>query len=83
MAITPEGSRRAFLSSLIGAGVAAAVDPEKLLWEPGKKLISIPARRVTIADIREAEKIMAAVLLNGEFYHIKIPREVIYGFHGW
>lgn len=35
-------NRRSFLSSLIGAGVAATLDPEKLLWEPGKKLISIP-----------------------------------------
>lgn len=35
-------SRRGFLQSLIAAGVTAAVDPEKLLWEPGRKLISIP-----------------------------------------
>jgi hypothetical protein len=35
-------NRRGFLSALIGAGVAAAADPEKLLWTPGKKLISIP-----------------------------------------
>lgn len=40
--------RRGFLKSLIG-GIAAAVtlpavlDPEKLLWVPGEKLISIPA----------------------------------------
>ena len=31
--------RRAFLSSLIAAAV---LDPERLLWVPGKKLISIP-----------------------------------------
>lgn len=33
-------NRRGFLSALIGAGVAAAADPERLLWTP--KLISIP-----------------------------------------
>lgn len=31
--------RRGFLSALLGA---AAFDPERLLWVPGKKLISIP-----------------------------------------
>lgn len=36
-------NRRGFLSALISAGVAAAADPERLLWTPGKKLISIPA----------------------------------------
>jgi hypothetical protein len=32
-------SRRAFLGSLLAA---AALDPERLLWVPGAKLISIP-----------------------------------------
>ncbi len=32
--------RRAFLSTLAGA---FAFDPERLLWRPGKRLISIPA----------------------------------------
>lgn len=35
-------NRRGFLAALIGA---AAFDPEKLLWVPGKKLISIPKPR--------------------------------------
>ena len=35
-------NRRNFLSALIAAGTAAAVDPERLLWTPGRKLISIP-----------------------------------------
>ena len=34
-------NRRGFFG-LIAAGVAAAADPERLLWTPGKKLISIP-----------------------------------------
>ena len=32
-------NRRGFLSALVGAAV---LDPERLLWIPGKKLISIP-----------------------------------------
>jgi hypothetical protein len=43
--------RRGFLG-LLGAFAATAVcDPERLLWTPGRKLISIPAPRVaTPAD---------------------------------
>jgi hypothetical protein len=39
-------NRRALLSSLFGAGAALALDPEKALWTPGKKLISIPKRQL-------------------------------------
>lgn len=35
-------NRRAFFSTL-AAGLAAAADPERLLWVPGRKLISIPS----------------------------------------
>ncbi len=35
-------TRRGFLSLF----AAAAIDPERLLWVPGKKLISIPAPRL-------------------------------------
>jgi hypothetical protein len=34
-------NRRSFFG-LITAGLAAAADPERLLWVPGRKLISIP-----------------------------------------
>src|SRR5690349_21672797 len=36
--------RRGFVASLIGSGMASLVagDPERLLWVPGRKLISIP-----------------------------------------
>jgi len=41
-------TRRALLASLAGAfaGGYAAGEVEKLLWTPGKKLISIPAPRI-------------------------------------
>ncbi len=35
-------SRRGMLAALIGGGMGMALDPEKLLWVPGKKMISIP-----------------------------------------
>lgn len=35
--------RRGFLGTLLAGGAAAALDPERLLWRPGK-LISIPPR---------------------------------------
>lgn len=34
-------NRRGFLGTLLG-GAALVADPERLLWTPGKKLISIP-----------------------------------------
>lgn len=40
-------NRRLFLSSLLGA---ATLDPERLLWVPGRKLISIPTPKVDIAE---------------------------------
>ena len=37
-------SRRGFLGALLGGLAASAViDPEKLLWVPGRKTISIPS----------------------------------------
>ncbi len=36
-------NRRDFLGFLGAAIAGATLDPERLLWEPGKKLISIPA----------------------------------------
>lgn len=35
--------RRGFLSALAAAIAAPLIDPERLLWVPGKKLISIPS----------------------------------------
>lgn len=38
-------NRRAFFAALLG-GAAAAADPERLLWVPGRKLISIPRKHI-------------------------------------
>ncbi len=40
-------NRRGFLGALLGTAAGLALDPEKLLWVPGKKLISIPKPVVT------------------------------------
>jgi hypothetical protein len=36
-------NRRAFLSSIAAIAAGATLDPERLLWRPRAKLISIPA----------------------------------------
>lgn len=41
-------SRRSFLA-MLGIGAVVAVDPERLLWTPGKRLISIPSDRQLIS----------------------------------
>jgi hypothetical protein len=38
-------TRRSLLSLFAAAPLVAAIDPEKLLWVPGRKLISIPKPR--------------------------------------
>lgn len=38
-------NRRGFLAALLGTAV---LDPERLLWVPGKRLISIPAADLTL-----------------------------------
>ena len=46
-------NRRAFLQTLGAAAAAVAIDPERLLWEPGKKVIvdlHVPARKIVLAD---------------------------------
>ncbi|MGH7182754.1 MAG: hypothetical protein ACREJN_12355 [Nitrospiraceae bacterium] len=39
-------NRRGFLGALAGFTAALTLDPEKLLWIPGQKLISIPSESI-------------------------------------
>lgn len=41
-------NRRAFFAALAGAGSAFALDPDRALWVPGRKLISIPRDPLTV-----------------------------------
>lgn len=43
-------NRRNFLTSMAAAIGGMTLDPEKLLWVPGRKLISIPKIRVAEID---------------------------------
>lgn len=42
--LTKSLPRRNFLGLLSGGAAALAIDPERLLWVPGKKLVSVPKR---------------------------------------
>lgn len=42
-------NRRAFLSTLAAALTGAALDPERLLWVPGKKTIFLPPPKKIIS----------------------------------
>jgi hypothetical protein len=62
-------NRRSFFSSLAGAAAALSLDPDRALWVPGRKLISIPKPAPVSSDaiyrlvesrIREAEKRLIA-----------------------
>jgi hypothetical protein len=48
-----KATRRGFLGALIAGAAAAAVDPERLLWVPGRKLISVPKPRVVFVEYVE------------------------------
>jgi hypothetical protein len=43
--------RRGFLTTLAAFAATAVIDPDRLLWVPGKKLISIPAASANILTL--------------------------------
>lgn len=55
-------NRRGFFGALFGGAAAFALDPEKLLWRPGAKLISIPAASFPFDDERFASAYVQIVL---------------------
>lgn len=80
-------NRRAFLERLIGTAAAVAVvDPERLLWTPGARLISIPAPRTVYPIVfgpmgwtlpqlitREALKTLERNLVMGRLVNQRYP----------
>lgn len=78
----PNPSRRGFLGFLGAAVASATLDPERLLWVPGEKLISIPKakepllqtielRPSLIADWRSMEQSMLKKFPGREFYDVQ------------
>jgi hypothetical protein len=61
-------NRRAFLSSLL---VTATLDPERLLWVPGKKLISIPNKIVTPPPFTQLTHSFSVILNSGKKQELK------------
>lgn len=51
-------NRRGFLKTLATALAGASVDPEKLLWTPGAKLISIPKRNLLLTPEEITRRIL-------------------------
>ncbi len=70
-------NRRGFLGGLFGTVAALTLDPEKLLWVPGKKLISIPKRN-QILTIEMVSFAMLKVLHNNTIAMRKINGD----YHG-
>jgi hypothetical protein len=60
--------RRGFLAALAGT----ALDPERLLWIPGRKLISIPAAR--LAPVAGSSRIHGRVLVHSLKYQDALNR---------
>lgn len=68
-------TRRGFLALLGGALATAAIDPERLLWTPGAKLISIPNGVVSANPPLTLEGLRAAIeVMEREFWRLT-PRE--------
>jgi hypothetical protein len=69
-------NRRAFFASLLGGTAAAAIDPERLLWTPGARLISIPPARVELVS-SQLERVTVR-----EFHNLKTG-DVITFYGDW
>ncbi len=66
-------NRRLFLASLIGSASAAIIDPDRLLWVPGRKLISIPKPLVIPANLLNVGDV---ITISGRFIFNPITREM-------
>jgi hypothetical protein len=66
-------NRRGFLGALLGGVAALAVDEERLLWVPGKRLISIPKPSINL-PLTEAE--ITQAVLNALQNNLKLIRYV-------
>jgi hypothetical protein len=63
--------RRQFMSTFAAFAAAAQLDPERLLWEPGKKTIVVP--RV----IRPEDRLLQALHNCARQYGLTVPTSAI------
>lgn len=70
--------RRGFLSSVLGGAAALALNPERLLWVPGKKLISIPTIRTQLyaAQTNQAMIVSAKGMFASKAAILKLEQEM-------
>jgi hypothetical protein len=72
-------NRRGFLTSLLGTA-AVAFDPEKALWVPGKKVISIPSpAKETWVPFLLFNHVPEVLTLNGTIIH---PNDINFKLQG-
>jgi len=57
-------NRRGFLSGLAAIAAGATLDPERLLWRPGAKLISIPAPPRVLLNVGDVFTIEGRYMVN-------------------
>lgn len=71
-------TRRGFLKALIGAGLVAVADPEKLLWTPGEKTIFIPPLvKPTVQDWWTVTEGHGTAVLHIEYTMSGEPRRAV------
>jgi len=77
-------NRRGLVSGLFAVSATAAIDPERLLWIPKAKTISIPKIRPSLWSGPDGTTIFPAYsadggIANGVIYYLKHPDNVIEG----
>jgi hypothetical protein len=66
-------NRRGFLAALAG-GAAAAADPDRLIWTPGRLLISIPPPRRYTLYVRLPPRF---IVRNGPGFLPELPELIL------
>lgn len=67
-------NRRGFLSALAGA---LAIDPERALWAPGKKLISVPAPNVYVPRMYTMTISVPTVQVQGWLWKVSVQETAL------
>lgn len=74
-------TRRGFLATLIGAAV---LDPERLLWVPGKKMISIPKSVAEPTNLEIWQIVTTPIEFTFEWQGVGgVPEELKQGLDMW